>query len=108
MSLQSQLTRMAQNVGALTADTNAIFEALRAKGVPVPANAQLSDVADMIESIVDPHQNEVEIGGRWYPYVQLGNQEWLAENLDLETSIFYYPDNNSTNKETTDYFIHTR
>jgi hypothetical protein len=42
---------MAQNVGALNADTNAIFEALRAKGVAVPANAQLSDVADMIESI---------------------------------------------------------
>jgi uncharacterized protein (TIGR02145 family) len=73
---------MAQNVGALNADTNAIFEALRAKGVPVPANAQLSDVADMIESIVPPHQNEVEIGGRWYPYVQIGNQLWMAENLD--------------------------
>ena len=86
MSLQSQLTRMAQNVGALTADTNAIFEALRAKGVNVPANAQLSDVADMIESIVPPHQNEVEIGGRWYPYVQIGNQLWLAENLDYKFS----------------------
>jgi len=34
MSLQSQLTRLAQNVGALTADTNAIFEALRAEGRP--------------------------------------------------------------------------
>lgn len=28
------------------------------------------------------HQNEVEIGGRWYPYVKIGNQLWLAENLD--------------------------
>jgi uncharacterized protein (TIGR02145 family) len=73
---------MAQNVGTLTADTNAIFEALRAKGVNVPTNAQLSDVADMIESIVPPHQNEVEIGGRLYPYVQIGNQLWMAENLD--------------------------
>ena len=51
MSISTQLTRLARNVGALTADTNAIFEALRAKGVNVPANAQLSDVADMIESI---------------------------------------------------------
>lgn len=51
MSLQSQLTRLAHNVGALTADTNAIFEALRAKGVSVPANAQLSDVADLIGTI---------------------------------------------------------
>lgn len=33
MSLQSQLTRLARNVGALNADTNAIFEALRAKTV---------------------------------------------------------------------------
>lgn len=82
MSITQQLTRLARNVGALTADINAIFEALRAKGVNVPANAQLSDVADMIESIVPPHYNEVEIGGRWYPYVQIGNQLWLAENLD--------------------------
>lgn len=86
MSLSTQLTRLARNVGALTADTNAIFEALRAKGVNVPANAQLSDVADMIESINPPHQNEVEIGGRWYPYVQIGNQLWLAENLDYKFS----------------------
>lgn len=86
MSISTELTRMARNVGALTADTNAIFEALRAKGVAVPANAQLSDVADMIESIVIPHQNEVEIGGRWYPYVQIGNQLWLAENLDWKFS----------------------
>lgn len=52
MSLSTQLTQLARNVGALNADTNAIFEALRAKGVNVPANAQLSDVADMIETIV--------------------------------------------------------
>lgn len=30
------------------------------------------------------NQNEVEIGGRWYPYVQIGNQIWLAENLDYQ------------------------
>jgi uncharacterized protein (TIGR02145 family) len=41
-------------------------------------------VAEMIESIVPPHQNEVEIGGRWYPYVQIGNQLWLAEDLNNE------------------------
>lgn len=84
MSLQSQLTRLARNVGALTADTNAIFEALRAKGVNVPANAQLSDVADMIESIVPPHQNEVEIGGIEYPIAKIGNKYWLLENLDFK------------------------
>lgn len=56
MSLSTQLTRLAQNVGAINADTNAIFEALRAKGVSVQANAQLSDVADMIESIEPNHR----------------------------------------------------
>lgn len=84
MSISTQLTYLARNVGNLTADTNAIFEALRAKGVNVPANAQLSDVADLIESINPPHQNEVEIGGIWYPYVKIGNQLWLAENLDYK------------------------
>lgn len=49
MSLQSQLTRMAQNVGALNADTNAIFDALRANGVDVPQDATLDDVAELIE-----------------------------------------------------------
>jgi hypothetical protein len=51
MPISTELTRLARNVGDLTADTNAIFEALRAKGVDVPADAQLSDVADMIETI---------------------------------------------------------
>ena len=51
MSLQSELTRFARNVGALTADTNAIFEALRSKGVVVPADAELGDVADLIDTI---------------------------------------------------------
>lgn len=32
------------------------------------------------------HQNEVEIGGRWYRYVQIGNQVWMAENLAYQTS----------------------
>ena len=33
------------------------------------------------------HQNEIEIGGRWYPYVQIGNQLWLAENLDYKFEV---------------------
>lgn len=86
MSLSTQLIRLARNVGALTADTNAIFEALRAKGVDVPANAQLSDVADMIEEIEVPITS-VEIGGRSYPVVRIGNQYWLAENLDWKFDV---------------------
>lgn len=91
MSLSTQLTRLARNVGALTADTNAIFEALRAKGVNVPANAQLSDVADLIESINPPHQNEVEIGGIWYPYVQIGELLWITQNLRNPTEHSWNP-----------------
>lgn len=86
MSISTELTRMAGNVGALAADTNAIFEALRAKGVDVPPGAQLSDVADMIGEIVPPEPTEVEIGGRTYPIVKIGDQWWLAENLDWKFS----------------------
>ncbi len=75
---------MAQNVGAINADTNAIFEALRAKGVSVPANAQLSDVADMIESIEVPITS-VEIEGRSYPVVRIGNQLWMAEPIKVDS-----------------------
>lgn len=35
-------------------------------------------------SISRGNQNQVEIGGRLYPYVQIGNQLWLAENLELD------------------------
>ena len=49
MSISAELTRMAQNVGALNADTNAIFDALRAKGVDVPPGSTLSDVPTLIE-----------------------------------------------------------
>ena len=81
MPISTELTRMAQNVGALNVDTNAIFEALRAKGVDVPPGATLGDVAEMIREIV-VNLPTVTIGGREYPYVQIGNQLWLAENLD--------------------------
>jgi hypothetical protein len=51
MSISTELTRLAQNVGALTADTTAIFEALRAKGVSVPADAKLADCPELISLI---------------------------------------------------------
>ena len=35
----------------------------------------------MIDEIEVPPPS-VEIGGRWYPIVRIGNQYWLAENLD--------------------------
>lgn len=51
MSISTQLTRLAQNVGALTADTNAIFEAIESKGVTVPSGSTLSDCPSLIASI---------------------------------------------------------
>jgi uncharacterized protein (TIGR02145 family) len=33
------------------------------------------------------HHNEVKIGGRWYPYVQIGNQLWITENLDYKFDV---------------------
>jgi uncharacterized protein (TIGR02145 family) len=85
MSISTELTRMAGNVGALAADTNAIFEALRAKGVTVPSGATLDDVVEMIESIEVPISS-VEIGGRSYPVVRIGNQLWMTENLDWKAN----------------------
>lgn len=51
MPISTQLTRLAQNVGALTADTNAIFEAIAAKGVAVPSGTTLHDCPSLISSI---------------------------------------------------------
>ena len=89
MSIATELTRLARNVGALTADTTAIFEALRAKGVPVPANAQLSDVASLIDTIEDP--STVTIGGLNYKTMQYGNKKWTTESLKYPTSNSYRP-----------------
>jgi uncharacterized protein (TIGR02145 family) len=85
MSISTELTRMAGNVGALAADTNAIFEALRAKGVDVPPGATLGNVVDMIGEI-ELYPTYVTIGTRAYKTVTIGNQEWMAENLDYKFS----------------------
>lgn len=45
------------------------------------------------------HPNEVLIGGRWYPYVQIGNQLWLAENLDYKWSGLTVGSNGTSSSE---------
>ena len=39
-----------------------------------------------------PSPSTVTIGGRSYPYVQIGNQLWIAENLDWKWSSLTYRD----------------
>jgi uncharacterized protein (TIGR02145 family) len=77
---------MARNVGALNADTNAIFEALRAKGVTVPAASSLGDCAGLIAQINGGWviEGEAVIGGRTYSTVELGDKVWMSQNLDLD------------------------
>ena len=41
--------------------------------------------------------NVVNIGGRDYPYIQIGNQLWLTENLKYTRAHFSYPNDDSMN-----------
>lgn len=84
MSIATELSRLAQNIGVINSDTNAIFEALKLKGVTVPADAKLSDVADLIDTIelVLP---TINIGGKDYPYVRIGNQLWVNEPINIDS-----------------------
>ena len=77
MPLSTELTRMAQNVGALNVDTNAIFEALRAKGVDVPPGTKLSDAADLIRGILITEKIKDGI----YQIARIGNLWFTIENL---------------------------
>lgn len=69
MSISTQLTYLARNVGNLTVNTNAIFEALRANGVAVPTDKQLGDVVDIIEGML----------------VNYGNEEWQVTTIRTYT-----------------------
>lgn len=51
MSVSSELIRLAGNIGTMQADVNATMDAIEAKGVTVPAGAQLHDVPGLIEQI---------------------------------------------------------
>lgn len=78
MSIASEIARL-QGV------KSDILQAIAAKGVTVPADSKLDDCPALIGQIGGG--NVVTIGGRDYPYVQIGNQLWLAENLDYKFQV---------------------
>ena len=51
MSLQSELTRLQDNVTSISSSKDAIMTALASKGVTVPAGATLHDVPNLIGQI---------------------------------------------------------
>ena len=51
MSIQSELTRLQENVESIVSSKDAIFVALTDKGVTIPQGATLHDVPFLISSI---------------------------------------------------------
>ena len=93
MSIQLELTRLQANAASISSSKDDIMTALASKGVTVPSGATLHDVPSLIGQIngsapepptPTPTISSVNIGGRDYKTVIIGNQEWLAENLDYK------------------------
>ena len=83
MSLQSELTRLQDNVTSISSSKDAIMAALESKGVTVPSGATLHDVPRLIGYIdgIAPPPNQVTIGNITYNCKQIGSLIWISENL---------------------------
>lgn len=77
MSIASEITRL-QGV------KSDIITAIADKGVTVPSGSKLDDCPGLIADIPSGGAETVEILGRTYPVVTLGNLKWIALNLDYE------------------------
>lgn len=73
---------IASEIARLQGVKSDILGAIAEKKVDVPAGAMLADAPDLIRSIKSGIN--VKIGQGVYPAVKIGNQLWLARNLDEE------------------------
>lgn len=73
---------IASEIARLQGVKTDILGAIAEKKVDVPSGAMLADAPDLIRSIKSGIN--VKIGQGVYPAVKIGNQLWLARNLDEE------------------------
>ena len=75
---------IAENLQRIINSKNAMIQAITEKGVDVPDNTRISDLAELIDQIGNsgPVFSFVTIGNRDYRTVKIGTQTWLCQNLD--------------------------
>lgn len=110
---------IASEIARLQGVKSDILGAIAEKKVDVPTGAMLADAPDLIRSIKSGIN--VKIGQGVYPAVKIGNQLWLAKNLDEELGTLgvdewyyngrsvgtYINASNSCSKNLSDDYVHT-
>lgn len=85
---------IASEIARLDGVKTDILGAIAEKKVDVPTGAMLADAPDLIRSI--KNGINVKIGQGVYPAVKIGNQLWLAKNLDEELGTLGQNDKEAT------------